>query len=481
VSPVADAQDGSPAQGDPGDVVGILAAMPLFQDLSRDDLERLAGVATVIDVPAGATLMEEGDEAAALHVLLTGELEVTRREGGGDILLAVLSPGAFLGEMALVAGARRNATVRALRPARLLVIGPAEFHAVLAASPGAALTLLRTVAGRILSTEAAVRQNAKLASLGTLAAGLAHELNNPASALRRGSAELPAAVAALDRAARRVGRLDLSPMALEAVERIADTEAAGRAPRLDTLALAAAETALAEWLERHGVERPVDRSAPLALRGWSPDHLATAVDPLPAGHRAPVLEWLAARSALAALVDEARAASAAVSDIVTAVRAHTYLGQAPVQMVDVVTGLESTLVILRSRLAAGVELARDYEPDLPAIEAYGSELNQVWANLLDNAIHAVSGRGRIEVRARRGRDGVAVEVEDSGIGIPPEVLTRIFDPFFTTRDQGAGTGLGLHVAYTVVRKHRGRISVASRPGRTVFTVELPLRLSATGR
>jgi signal transduction histidine kinase len=197
---------------------------------------------------------------------------------------------------------------------------------------------------------------------------------------------------------------------------------------------------------------------------------------VPTAHAAAVMEWLAACCAVAALVEESRAAATAISDIVQAVKAHSYLGQAPIQPVDVRDGLESTLVVLRGRIKAGIQIVRDYAADLPRIEAYGGELNQVWSNLIDNAILAAGPEGTITLRAAT-RDGcVVVEVSDTGPGIPAAQLSRIFDPFFTTRPPGSGTGLGLHVAHTIVRRHRGAIHVASRPGCTVFTVQLPLRL-----
>lgn len=460
----------------PPGTLAFLKGLPLLADLAAQDLERIAGRATRRVVAAGATVMEEGTAGDGLYILMNGELEVTRRENGGEIVLAVLGPGAFLGEMSLIEEAPRNATIRAVHRSELLVVEPAEFLGLLAASPAAALTILRTFAARLRSTESALRQTAHLASLGTLAAGLAHELSNPASALSRSARGLAPALAALERCARLMGELGVDPERLPGFAAMP----CGGEPRggdgIDLAGVNRAEDALADWLRARGIDRPADNAAALVFCGWSPTRLATLLAPLQSAPAAATLEWLAARCAVAALVDETGKGAAAISEIVGAVRAHSYLGRGAVHTVNVQDGLDSALTILRGRLDPGTAIVRDYAGDLPLIEAYGGELNQVWVNLIDNAIHAVDGTGTIELRATGQRDGVVVEVADSGPGIPAELLSRVFDPFFTTRPFGSGTGLGLHVSYTIVRRHGGRLHVTSRPGRTVFTVELPLRI-----
>jgi signal transduction histidine kinase len=458
-----------------GDRFPFLGSLPLLRDLPVPELERIARVATRRMVPAGGVVMEEGTEGDGLYIVVDGELEVSRRDGEGEVVLAIQGPGAFLGEMSLLERAPRSATVRAVRPSELLIIPVAGFHDLLATSPTAGLTLLRTFANRLRSTEAVVRQSAKLASLGTLAAGLAHELNNPASALARGTLALDPAIEDLDRCARRIGELGLGSELRARLDRMGGSEALASAAR-SLAALNRAEDELTGWLDRRGFDRPVAMAGPLALCGWTPDRMEMLVDGLDSGHDLAILEWVAARCALAALGQETRTAASAITDVVEAVKAHTHLGQAPVQTIRVPDGLETTLVLLRGRFGPEVEVVRDFEPDLPAIEAYGGELNQVWANLIDNALQAMGDRGTLELRTAARGEGVMVEVVDSGPGIAPEVLPRIFDPFYTTKPVGTGTGLGLHVAYTVVRRHGGQLRVTSRPGRTAFTVELPLRL-----
>jgi signal transduction histidine kinase len=462
------------------DILPSLRSLPLLADLPAEDLERIAGLTVRLHVPSGTVVMEEGTEGDGLYIIVDGELEITRREGSSEILLAVQGPGTFLGEMSLMEKAPRNATVRALRPSELLVIPAAEFNAILAASPAAALVLLRTFASRLRSTEASLRQNAKLAALGTLAAGLAHELNNPASALSRSAAALMPAVEELDGCARRIGQLGLGPDLLARLHDLGARGPTGGEAIIEPAALNHAEDELIGWLDERGMGRPVELGPPLAFCGWTPRRLESALLDFPVAAATPILAWLGARCAVMALAHESLTAAGAVSAIVKAVKSNTYPGRAPVQAVDVAEGLDSTLLLFRARLSPGIRVLRDYDPALPRIQAHGGELNQVWSNLVDNAIQALDGEGTIRIRAGAGRDGVTVEVEDSGPGIPADVLPRIFDPFFTTKPFGRGTGLGLHVAYTVVQEHRGAISVSSRPGRTVFTVHLPLRLPPPG-
>lgn len=312
-------------------------------------------------------------------------------------------------------------------------------------------------------------------SLGTLAAGLAHELNNPASALGRGASALATVLDDLDRSARRVGGLGIDTDAFPGRGTgSASTDRPGG--WRDLAGTNRLEDEVAAWLDGMGVDRPVTMAASLVQCGWTAERLEGVLVGMPAGHASAVLEWLAARSAAMALVEEMGAGAAGITEIVGAVRAHTYLGQGPVQTVDVTDGLESSLLILRGRLGPGVRVVREYGPDRPLIEAYGGELNQVWSNLIDNAAQAVAGAGTIELRVAGQPEGVLVEVVDDGPGLEPDVLPRIFDPFFTTKPFGTGSGLGLHVAHTIVRRHRGRIEVSSRPGHTVFSVALPLRL-----
>jgi signal transduction histidine kinase len=458
-----------------------LRKIPLFADLSEEDLERLYQMAETVSFPAGQLVLREGDQGDSLFVVLTGELEVTKRQGSQDILLALYKPGQFFGEMALLEQAPRSASVRTLQEGRLLVISQAAFQTLLSCSPAAPLKILRTVTSRLRSTESALIQNEKMAALGTLAAGLAHELNNPAAAITRSAAQLRDALAERDRLAARLHSLATDQHQKESLG-ILQEEVAERkitAPPDDPLTLCELEDGLQEWLEDRGVDEAWELAPALVASGWDKDELERLAERFSPTQVLVLVSWLGAGSSVYGLLEEVRQSAEAMSEIVKAVKTYSYLDQAPIQDVDVIENLENTLVLLRPKITAGINITRDYADDVPRIEAYGSELNQVWTNLIDNAIDAIAGQGELTLRAFTAESVVTVEVIDDGPGIPPEIQPRIFEPFYTTKAPGVGTGLGLHIAYNiVVHKHRGQLQVASKPGETCLRVVLPIRLSA---
>jgi signal transduction histidine kinase len=236
------------------------------------------------------------------------------------------------------------------------------------------------------------------------------------------------------------------------------------------------ESRLTDWLEPRAIPRPWETAPVLAASGWTVESLSALAEQLPETALAPVVLWLEADLAVRQLLDEIQMSARAISRIVEAVKSYAYLDKAPVQDVDIRQSLEDTLVILAHKLKHGIEIVRDLEPGLPSVEAYAGELNQVWTNIIDNAIQAMDGNGRLELAVRRLGDEVEVRIADSGPGIPPELTSRVFEPFFTTKPQGVGTGLGLHISHNIiVGRHHGRIAVTSRPGHTEFRVLLPLR------
>jgi signal transduction histidine kinase len=457
-----------------------LRKIPLFADLSEEDLERLYRMAETVSIPAGQLVLREGDSGDSLFVVLDGELEVTKRQGSQDVLLALYKPGQFFGEMALLEQAPRSASVRTLQVSRLLVVSQVAFQTLLSCSPSAPLKILHTVTSRLRSTESALIQNEKMAGLGTLAAGLAHELNNPAAAITRSAAQLRDALAERDRLAARLHSLAIDRYQKESLGALQEelSERKATPPPGDPLGLCELEDGLQEWLEDHGVGAAWELAPVLVASGWDGDELGRVAERFTATQLSVVIRWLAASLSVYGLLEEVGKSAEAMSDIVKAVKTYSYLDQAPIQEVDVVESLENTLVLLRPKITAGITITRDYADDVPRIEAYGSELNQVWTNLIDNAIDALAGRGELTLRAFTAESVVTVEVIDDGPGIPPEIQPRIFEPFYTTKDPGVGTGLGLHTAYnTIVHKHRGQLEVASRPGETRLRVVLPVRLA----
>jgi signal transduction histidine kinase len=458
-----------------------LRQIPLFADLSGEDLERLYSMAETVSIPAGQLVLREGDPGDSLYVVLEGELEVTKRQGSQDVLLALYDPGQFFGEMALLEQAPRSASVRTVQESRLLVISQAAFQSLLSCSPSAPLRILHTVTSRLRSTESALIQNEKMAALGTLAAGLAHELNNPAAAIRRSAAQLRDALAERDRLAARLHSLATDQHEKESLGALQEeiTERKITASQGDPLALSDQEDELQDWLEDHGVEEAWDLAPGLVSYGWDSGELERLAEEFSPTQLPVVVRWLGATSSVYGLLEEVGQSAEAMSEIVKAVKTYSYLDQAPIQEVDVIASLENTLVLLRPRITADISITRDYADDVPRVEAYGSELNQVWTNIIDNAIEAIEGRGELTLRAYTTDGVVTVDVIDDGPGIPPAIQPRIFEPFFTTKAPGVGTGLGLHISYNiVVNKHRGQIQVASKPGETRLRVVLPIHLAA---
>ena len=385
-----------------------LRRIPLFAGLDDTELGRLAAVAETVEMDPGAILIREGEAGDAMFVVLAGELAVSKRSGNADIPLAVVGPGEVQGELAVLEGRPRTATVRAVGPASLLRIRREALQDVLGRQPELALALLRTIAGRLRSTESLLREREKLAALGTLAAGLAHELNNPAAAIRSTVGRLQTLVAEWDRASLALGALgpdELDPdgVAREVALALRDEldRRAASPPVLDPLDAADREDAMVALLDRLGIAQPAEPAATLVAFGWDGNELDDLLVPFGSDEaRHVVLAWLAAGALGRQLLGEIGAAGERIGEIVASVREYSYLDRAPVGEVDVIGGIESTLVMLRPRLKTGIEVRRAYPAERPRIEAFGSELNQVWTNLIVNAADAMEGRGILEIAVR---------------------------------------------------------------------------------
>ena len=460
---------------DPADRA-MLRRVHLFAELPDEDLDWIAASATALDLAPGQLLAAEGDPGEAMYAIASGELEVVKRSRTADVPIARLGPGEIVGEMAVLEGRARNASVRAVAPSRVVEICRADVLELVATRPTAAVSMIRTVTGRLRSTESMLREREKLAALGTLSAGLAHELNNPAAAVQRSSGLLREALDRWAVATRELGSVVAGPEEAQAIGELglAISTLAQAGPPDDPLDRADRAEAIEAALAAGGVANAGAFAAALVDGGWDEARIERVKDRFAPPAFGIVVAWLASGSETQALVDEVATGARRISEIVRAVKDYSYMDQAPVGRVDVRTGIDNTLVILRPKLKDGVEVVRVYAPDLPLIDAFGSELNQVWTNLIDNAVDAMGGHGRIEITARpRGAD-LVVTVCDDGPGMPPEVRERIFEPFFTTKPPGSGTGLGLHIAYSVVARHGGRLDVRSRPGETCFEVALPI-------
>lgn len=453
----------------------------LFAGLSEQDIDWLGKMAEPVQIKAGEYLMHEGEPGDALYLVMDGAFEVTKRSGNSEVVLAVRGAGEVFGEMALLEQRPRSASARAVKDSILVKVSHAVFNQLLQTSPAATLAILRTVITRLHETEAMLRQNEKMASLGTLAAGLAHELNNPASAARRSSVQLRDLVSEWHRCTAELGMLGLSGSQNELLATWRDKMVTrSQTPaRFDPLMRSDRESELQIWLEQRQIDRAWEIAPVLVGFGWDRREIEQFSANFSMAQFAVVIRWLCVGCSIYALLDEVNKGTERISEIVKAVRSYAFLDQAPIQNIDVHEGIENTLIILRNKLKDGIQITREYAADLPQIEAYGSELNQVWTNLIDNAIDAMQGKGELKIKTYRTDGCVVVEITDNGPGIPAEIQLRIFEAFFTTKPPGIGTGLGLHISYNIVQKHRGAIKVTSRPGATTFQVRLPFQLKSS--
>jgi signal transduction histidine kinase len=328
-----------------------------------------------------------------------------------------------------------------------------------------------------LQQEVTLRQSEKLATLGKLSAGIAHELNNPASAAVRGAEHLKNNISELQKTQFKLGKLSLSDEQLEKVKSLNELfyEKSKQPNELDPLTRSNLENEMEEWLEEKGISNCWELASTIVNTGFTKEELADLTKIFTNEQFPVVVSSLGTNFITDSLTEEIKQGAERITQIVKALRSYTYLDQAPIQSVDIHEGLDNTLVMLRSRLKNGISVEREYSENLPHIQAYGSELNQVWTNIIDNAIDAMSGNGRITIKTYKENQHLVVELKDSGPGIPEDIQSKIFDPFFTTKSVGKGTGLGLNISHNIiVQKHKGEIKVKSRPGETYFQIKLPI-------
>ncbi len=453
-----------------------LRKSPLFQGLSDHELQQLMDMAEPVSLHAGDVLIKQGDLGDSAYVVINGEFEVQKQAGQSLIKIDVRNPGDVVGEMALLSSSPRNASVIAKTDAETLRIPKQAFGKLLASSTTASLAVLHWVMARLTQNESLLHQQEKMAALGTMSAGLAHELNNPAAAAQRSAAELNRAIT----------KWQLLTYQIESVafrenqkqwlyDFMKDASRRFESPlKIDALEKIELVDQLQKWLESNDVESAWDLAPAMVNFGWGIQSLEKLKN---TAFFNVAIQWLGTSCLMMGLLSEVQQTTARLSQIVQAMKSYTYLDQAPLLEVDVHEGLENTLVIMQHKLKRGVNVKREYSPDLPRIEAYASELNQVWTNIIDNAIDAMDGKGEIILKTYSEDHHVVVEIIDNGPGIPQEIRSRIFDPFFTTKPPGKGTGLGLHISHDIVsNRHHGLLLVESKPGETKFKIILPVRI-----
>jgi signal transduction histidine kinase len=449
----------------------------LFQGLSHEQLSELIEAGDEVPFGPGDVLFREGEAADFWWVLLAGRVELVRRTRWEESVAGVMDrPGVWAGGFrAWSDKAGYLATGRGASPGTMLRI-PAEALGERARTwfPFG-VHLIEGFFQTVRSMEALTRQQEALAALGTLAAGLAHEINNPASSAVRAAGALQEICDALLSSLVRLAEGSLSAgqfIAINGLREEFGTPMTGLSP----LALADREEVLADWLEAHGVAAAWDIAPALATAGADLAWCERAGDILRDGTLEPGLAWVASTLSAAVLLGEVKEATERVSGLIAMMKSYTELDRAPLQFIDVTQGIDSTLAMLGRKLGDGVTLVRDYEASLPRIEAYPAELNQVWTNIIDNAIDAMGAGGTLRISARAAPGHIVIDIADTGPGMPPEVQARAFEAFYTTKDVGKGTGLGLDIARRIiVERHHGQITIDSRPGATILHVQLPHR------
>lgn len=450
-----------------------LLRFPIFADLPEGQIDWFISQSTELHAKAGDLYVRQGDPADAMFVILEGQLQA-RGDFAGETVTFALGPGDVTGLLPFSRMKQFKVNLRAETDTHALRFAASLFPELIQKMPELTQRLVGLMADRIRETTRIEQQRDRLASLGKLSAGLAHELNNPASAAKRAASQLRDIIKKIRNASLELGRRDLTPAQKAEIEKLENFFIQRNEPPPDPLTASDLEEQLDSLLRSHGQNDLWQLAADLAHKSVKPEMLESLFAIVDAQTARAALVRIAASVEIANLLNEIESSASRISDLVCAIKEYTYMDQAPVQNVNIVKSLETTLTILNHKLKRGVTVQRDYQRIPFLVNSFGSELNQVWTNLIDNAIDAMAGKGELRIRTYRDDNCVVVEIGDNGPGISPEIKSHIFEPFFTTKAVGEGTGLGLDTVQRIVRKHKGSIQVTSVPGDTRFQVLLPL-------
>ena len=453
-----------------------LRDLEVFEGIPDDVLNRIGSLGDILALPPGAELIREGDPVEHMLVILSGAVQVFLNVGGHRAFYDTLRSGRVTGFLPYSRVTHSPALVVTAEPTLAFRLHKDRMAEVLALAPVLGHRLVGIMSDRVREFTRGQQQREKMAALGKLSAGLAHELNNPAAAIGRAAASLREVHERLPRLVSCLAARGLGEDQVRAVAELRQVALERKAPRLSALERSELEDTLTDWLEEQGVTEGYRHAGTLVEGGLTVADLETVKVTVPESALPDVLAWLEAILAGDRLLAEIGGASTRISEILASVKSYSHMDRAPgPESTDVREGIDSTLVMMAHEIKVkSIRILRQDDPDLPSIPAQAGELNQVWTNLIDNAIDAMTEGGELRIETAREGDFVVVRVIDDGAGIPPEVLPKIFDPFFTTKPVGEGTGLGLDISHRIVTQHRGRLTVDSRPGRTEFAVRLPL-------
>jgi signal transduction histidine kinase len=454
----------------------------LFEKLDAAQLEWVSRHGDVVDYPAGADVSVEGEPAECFYVLLSGTLSMVRLVGGGEVeIIRSSHRGVFSGAVQFYLGDRISqnyaATVRAVTDCRFLLLPAEEFAAVFRSWYPMAVHLLEGLFVGLSNTNELIGQRERLLALGKLTAGLTHELNNPAAAAGRATAALRDRFAGMRHKLAMLSEGELDGEVLRSLTELQEefVSRVGAAGELSALDRSDREDVLGEWLDEHEVTQPWELAGVFVAAGLDDDDLDRVAAAVAPTFLEPALRWLAYTVETETLLVEIAESTGRISSLVDAAKQYSQMDRTPHQETDLHAGLDATLVMLGAKIGPGITVVKEYDRSLPGVPAYAGELNQVWTNLVHNALDAMAGEGTLTLRTFRDGDYAVVEVGDTGPGIPAELRHRVFEPFFTTKPVGQGTGLGLDVSWRiVVKRHGGDLRVISTPGDTRFQVRLPL-------
>ncbi|HLP11077.1 MAG TPA: ATP-binding protein [Flavobacteriales bacterium] len=456
-----------------------LKDIPELKEVPIAELDWFVKNSTHYIIKEGDYLFKPGDPVKGTHIVVTGKIKIFITQGNSIKELGVFEPGDITGYLPFSRGKVANGTGQATEDTQMMTFPIERKMEIIQQHFDLTEALVQVMTSRVREFTAFQQQNEKMMALGKLSAGLSHELNNPAAAIVRGSTALKQHLKYQPETFKKVMAIQMTPELVDKVTDILrDVLARNEKTTMSLVERSACEDEVTDWLDEHNVENSMEISENLVEFGFTEENINEFLAVIPEKDLSPVLNWVNNNLVTEKMVQDIQEASNRISELVSAVKNYTHMDRAgDMQLTDIHFGLRNTLKMLNHKIKKGnIEVVENFDTTLPEVKAMVGELNQVWTNLLDNAIDAVEkkGKGRIEIKTERDREFVKVSIIDDGDGIPPEIMSRIFDPFFTTKEMGKGTGLGLDVVFRIIKQHNGTVKPTSVPGKTEFVVCFPM-------